>query len=181
MNTYLDSYAENAARFTDVVETIGAAAWSRPSPCPDWTAAEVVDHVVDSQREFLTRQGISLPDLPAGGPADRWAAHVAATRAAVDEDVAAREYDGYFGRTTIGATLADFYGFDMVAHRWDLARAVGAECAFSEDELDRLELALKGFGDHAYAPGVFGPPVAVPPDASRQDRLLGLMGRDPAA
>ncbi|MGN6744049.1 MAG: hypothetical protein ACTHJL_12255 [Amnibacterium sp.] len=27
--------------------------------------------------------------------------------------------------------------------------------------------------------GVFGPAVAVPPDASEQDRLLGLTGREP--
>ena len=40
--------------------------------------------------------------------------------------MAAREYDGYFGRTTIAATVADFYGWDLVVHGSDVARATGS-------------------------------------------------------
>ena len=60
-----------------------------------------------------------------------WSEHVAAVLDRVGDDVLHAEYDGYFGRTTVGATLADFYGFDMVVHRWDLARALGREAPFS--------------------------------------------------
>ncbi|HET9498662.1 MAG TPA: TIGR03086 family metal-binding protein [Marmoricola sp.] len=184
MNDYLNTYAERAARFTDVVRHVPDHAWSHRSPCPDWTAADVVRHVVDSQRDFLARHDLAPSPVPdaATAPAQLWAAHVELVLAALgDGDALDREFAGYFGPTTIGATLADFYGFDMIVHRWDLARASGRTTEFTDTELDRLETSLEEFGEHAYAPGVFGPPVDVPPDASRQDRLLALMGRDPAA
>ena len=38
----------------------------------------------------------------------------------VTDGLPRREYDGFFGRTTIGATLDNFYGFDLVVHGWDL-------------------------------------------------------------
>jgi uncharacterized protein (TIGR03086 family) len=90
-----------------------------------------------------------------------------------------REYDGYFGRTTIGETLANFYGFDLVVHRWDLARATGQDTAFTDAEMDRLEQSIAGFGDQLYAEGVCEPAVPVPDDATRQERLLATMGRHP--
>ena len=87
------------------------------------------------------------------------------------------EYDGYFGRTSVADTLANFYGFDMLAHRWDLATALGQDATFSEAELDRIEKALDGFGDNLYLDGVCKPAIDVPDDASRQAKLLGRMGR----
>jgi uncharacterized protein (TIGR03086 family) len=181
MNEHLQSFTDNAARFTDVVARIDDNGWSRPSPCEGWTARDVLEHVIESQRDFLTRQGIALPEAAGDSPAQRWATHLDAVRSRVDDEVAATEYDGYYGRTSIGDTLANFYGFDMVVHRWDLARATGLSCEFTDDEMDRLEVALEGFGEHAYAEGVFERPVELPAEAPRQDRLLGLMGRNPAA
>lgn len=181
MNEHLRNFTDNAARFTDLVARIDADGWSRPSPCEGWTAADVLEHVIDSQRDFLTRQGVAVPEPAGDAPAQRWRAHLESVRSRVDDDLAAKQYDGYFGRTSVGETLADFYGFDMMVHRWDLARATGLSCEFTDAELDGLEVALKGFGEHAYAPGVFDRPVEVSAHASRQDRLLGLMGRDPAA
>ncbi|MBC8092962.1 MAG: hypothetical protein H7Y15_13685 [Pseudonocardia sp.] len=98
----------------------------------------------------------------------------------VDDDVLHRGFDGAFGPTTIGATLADFYGFDMVVHRWDLARALGTDTTFTAGEMDLMEASIAVFGHHLYGEGICAPAVTVPVDASRQDRLLGVLGRDPA-
>jgi hypothetical protein len=99
----------------------------------------------------------------------------------VGDDVLQTEYDGYFGRTTVGATLADFYGFDMVVHRWDLARALGREAPFTEAEMDDLDRSISTFGEAMYAEGICRRPVPVPASASRQDTMLGVLGRDPYA
>jgi uncharacterized protein (TIGR03086 family) len=172
MNLYLDA----ADRFTATVHA--TSDWSAASPCEGWSAADVVDHVVDTEREFLARHDLDLGDRPIGTPADVWAQHLAVVRPlAADEDLRAREFDGFFGRTTIGAVLDDFYGFDLVVHGWDLGSASGRPTAFTDADMDALERALAGFGDHAYDDGVFRRPVDVPPDADRQTKLLALMGR----
>ncbi|MGD9531506.1 TIGR03086 family metal-binding protein [Pseudonocardia sp.] len=147
------------------------------TPCEGWTVADVVDHVVDTQRDFLARH-TDLGPRPDGDLATRWAAHSAAVEA-LPGDLWPREYDGYFGRTTVGATLVDFYGFDMVVHRWDVARALGRDELFTDAELDLLETSIAGFGDAMYSEGICKPAVPVPGGASRQDRLLALTGRDP--
>jgi uncharacterized protein (TIGR03086 family) len=178
--THLNDFQQNADRFTAIVDAASPDRWSDPSPCEGWTAADVVGHVVDSQRSFLDRQHIDLGPRPDGDPATAWHAHMTALTAAV-ADVMDREYDGYFGRTTIGETLANFYGFDMVVHRWDLARATGQDTRFTDAEMDRLEQSIAGFGDQLYSDGVCKGPVPAPEDATRQESLLATMGRDPRA
>ncbi len=73
--------------------------------------------------------------------------------------------------------LANFYGFDMLVHRWDLGAAVGAPVRFTDDELDRIETAMTGFGDMLYSEGVCAPAIRVNADAPRQQQVLGRLGR----
>ena len=172
MNFFLNA----ADRFTDLVTT--TTDWSAPSPCEGWSAADLLDHLVDSQRDYFSRMDQPVGDRPSGTPAEVWAAHLAAVRpVAADESVRTREYDGFFRRTTIGATLDDFYGFDLVVHGWDLGSSQGRPTTFTDADLAALEAAFEGFGDHAYDEGVFRRPVEVPADADRQTRLLARMGR----
>ncbi|GAA4737708.1 TIGR03086 family metal-binding protein [Nocardioides endophyticus] len=172
MNFYLDA----ADRFSAIVDA--TSDWSATSPCERWTAADVVDHVVDTERRFLEGQGAELGERPTGDPATVWAQHLAAVRPLVsDEAFRGREYDGFFGRTTVGATLDNFYGFDLVVHGWDLGSASGRPTTFTDADMDAMEQAFVGFGDHAYDEGVFRQPVEVADDAPRQERLLARMGR----
>lgn len=171
MSFFLDA----ADRFSATVDA--TTDWSAPSPCAGWTAADVVDHVVDTERDYLTRMDVPLPGRPTGSPDAVWAAHLAAVRPLVTDELRAREYDGFFGRTTMGATLDDFYGFDLVVHGWDLASSQGTPTTFTDADMDAMEQAFVGFGDHAYDDGVFKQPVDVPEDADRQTRLLARMGR----
>ena len=171
-------YDAHADRFTAVVETAGDTDWGRPSPCDNWTAADVVDHVVDTQREFLDKRGADLGPRPDGSPGEVWAAHRdAVRRVTADDAFTSEEYDGYFGRTTVAETLGNFYGFDLLVHRWDLARALGGDVTWDDTELDLIETSLNGFGDALYMDGVCKPALEVPAGASRQERVLGRMGR----
>lgn len=175
-NPLIQQYVDNARRFTEVVEAGGD--WSAASPCEGWTATDVLDHVVDTQRSFLEQRGVELGDRPAGDPPSLWAAHLGAVRAvAADEELVTAEYDGHFGRTSVADTLANFYGFDMLVHRWDLARALGRDVRFDEAELDRMAASLDGFGDGLYSEGVCKAAIDVPADAPRQTQLLARMGR----
>jgi len=176
MDTRIEDYLANAARFTEVVNATGT--WDGPSPCRSWTTAHVLDHVIATQRDFLTERGARFPALPDAAPDARWRAHLDGVQTLLaDEAWAGEEYDGYFGRTTVADTLSTFYGFDMLVHRWDLARGAGADVEFTDAELDRIEQSVAGFGDHLYADGICEPPVEVSADASRQERVLATMGR----
>ena len=176
MNPQIMRFRTDTENFEAVVERGGD--WGGPSPCDGWTAADVLDHVVDTQRAFLELRGAPVGPRPPGNPPAVWRDHRQVIGSVVDdEELAATEYDGHFGRTSVADTLADFYGFDMLVHRWDLARALGQDVTYDEAELDRIERALDGFGDALYAEGVCRPAIDVPVGASRQVRLLGRMGR----
>lgn len=167
----------------DAIEAIASGAgsqdWERPAPCEGWSARDVIDHLVDTQRDFLSERGLSLPQDATGDPAQRWHDHSRAVSALLaDPTVGGTAYEGFFGPTTIEETLAQFYGWDMLVHRWDLGRALGTEVAFTDRELDEIEGPLPMFGDQLYAEGICRSAVQVGADEPRQVQVLARLGRD---
>lgn len=152
--------------------------WDAPSPCEGWTARDVVAHLVDTQRDFFGARGIDLGDRPdLGDPAAAWGAHSdRVARLLADDTVPAVAYEGYFGPTTVGAAFEQFYVWDLLVHRWDLARSMGRDTVFTDAELDRIEAGADSFGAALYTDGVCRPAVAAAGD-SRQDRVLARLGR----
>jgi uncharacterized protein (TIGR03086 family) len=180
MSTLINDFETNAAHFSAVVAAGGhdPAAWAAPSPCEGWTAVDVLDHVVDSQRSFLDKRGADVGLRPTGSGPEVWATHLETVRrVTADEAFVAEEYEGYFGRTSVADTLANFYGFDLLVHRWDLARALGEDVTWEDPEMDRIEAGIEGFGAALYSEGVCKPAIDVPADAPRQTRVLARLGR----
>lgn len=176
MANSLHAWTTHADPFTEVVEAV--TDWNAPSPCDNWTARDVLSHVIDTEAEFLAGQGHEILTADGDEPAARWAAHQAQVRTLLsDPAVSETTYDGHFGPTTIGETLAEFYGFDLLVHRWDLAQSQGNRATLTDSELDQIDAAVTGWGEHAYAPGIFARPVDVRPDADRQAKVLARTGR----
>ena len=46
-------YARLAGAFAEKIAAGPDDAWTNPSPCPEWTARDVVNHVVQTQGMFL--------------------------------------------------------------------------------------------------------------------------------
>lgn len=181
-NDASDDYRTRAERVQRVADTAATpAAWDDDSPCAGWAARDVIRHMIETQRDFLSRQELELP-APSDATADpalAWRGHAAAVSGLLaDPQVGSREYDGHFGRTTIGATMARFYGWDMIVHRWDLARALGRDDTLTVEELDEIETGAQGFGEQLYAEGICLPALPVAQDADRQVRVLARLGRD---
>lgn len=154
------------------------------SPCEGWSGLDVVQHLIDTQRDFLLKAGADLPDpaptVAALGPATAWRTHAeGVARQLADATLAERAYETPFGTSTVGGAFDQFFGFDLIVHRWDIGQAAGVDVDFSERELEQAETAIAGFGDAIRSDGVCGPAVELGPDASRQDQVLALTGRDP--
>ncbi|NEK84426.1 TIGR03086 family protein [Blastococcus saxobsidens] len=180
MNAPAASFAATDRPLTALLDTVPPAGWAAPSPCEGWTAADVVGHLLQTQRDFLTTHGVDLGTAPdvAADPAAAWRAHAQRVAAALADDaVPAREFDGFFGPTTVGAAFEQFYVWDMVVHRWDVARAVGADPGLTDAELDRIEAGADSFGPALHMDGICRPAVEVPADADRQTRALARLGR----
>lgn len=164
--------------FTEVVRAV--TDWGAPTPCEGWTAQDLLDHVVTSERDFAARQGREVPlfDGSRSELSTQWVKHASALAAlAGDETFINQHLSTATGEMTVGQAMLHFHGFDLIVHRWDLARSQGVETTFTDEEMDRIEAALDSFGDKAYQPGILAAPVAVPDDAPRQVRLLGRLGR----
>lgn len=174
----LTAWQERSAPFTDAVQAVHD--WHAPSPCEGWSARDVLDHVLETERSFLAAQGLlpTAAGADAGDPVALWEAHQREVTALLaDPSIAQGPYEGAFGPTTVGALMVEFYGFDLIVHRWDLDRSQGHEAALSARELAMVEAAVADWGEHAYAPGIFARPVPVPEDADQQTRVLALTGR----
>jgi uncharacterized protein (TIGR03086 family) len=114
---------------------------------------------------------------------DRLAAAFAAANRVVsdhlhDPDAAAASFEGaVFGHMTFAEGIDRFVSFDLLIHRWDLARAAGFDVTLPADEVARAWEAATAFGDAMRGPNAFGPAVAAPEGADDQTRLLAFLGR----
>jgi uncharacterized protein (TIGR03086 family) len=184
-----DRYRTRADAFQSKVAAARPDRWDDRSPCADWTARDVVGHIIDMHGVMLRPLGRGLSPAPAlaDDPLGAFTAARADVEALLaDPEVAATEVDTPMGRSTVEQHVDQVVSTDLVIHGWDLARATGQDDTIDPAEVDRMwpgvqhipeEMRIPG----AFGPGVvvFGPEVKVPEDASRQDRLLGLLGRDP--
>ena len=91
------------------------------------------------------------------------------------------------GETSMGtpqllpaSVMADMIAGELAVHGWDLAVATGQRLELPADLLAHLHATITAGVEQGRAMGMYGPQVAVSPDAPTWDRVLGLTGRDPA-
>jgi uncharacterized protein (TIGR03086 family) len=151
--------------------------WSMPTPCPEWTARDIVDHVVDVHRRALALLGTDLPP-DADDPMRAWSAASAAMFAALqDPTQATRVVSPRFGDMPFEQLASRMVCSDALVHTWDLARATHQDEHLDAGAVEFAWTWMQGVGDNLRASGDFGPPVDPPPDADIQTRLLCFLGR----
>ena len=180
MNPTAMAYDAADRPLSQLLDAVPADGWTNASPCPTWSAADVVGHLIQTQREFLTTHGVDLGEAPdvAPDPAAAWRQHARrVAEALADDAVPTRQFEGFFGPTTVGAAFEQFYVWDMLVHRWDVGRAVGIDATLTDAELHRIEAGADSFGPALYMDGICRPAVDVPDDAGREVRALARLGR----
>jgi uncharacterized protein (TIGR03086 family) len=172
-----DRYRRRADTFGALIDHTPPERWDHPSPVAGWTARDVVAHVVDFSAHVL-RETVGVSEVPGFADFDDPATAFRATRAAVEHvlDDPATPPDI--------ATYVDLsLSFDLPQHGWDLARATGQDPTIDPEEVEILWRSLVDAPQvwaWQRANGWYADPVPVPSDAPLQDRVLGLIGRDPA-
>lgn len=183
MSEIAERYRRNADHFATLVAGVPNDRWSSPSPCDDWTARDVVRHVIETQGLFLGFVDAQLGDIPSvdDDPAAAWDAARAVVQTRLDDPaLAGAEFDGFLGRTTFDASVDRFLSSDLVVHGWDLARATGQDERLDPDEAARiLEDAQQFPSEQFRSPMVAGPEVAAPAGADVQTRMIAFYGRTP--
>jgi uncharacterized protein (TIGR03086 family) len=189
MSEISDRYRRCADAFERKVANVTPDRWSDQSPCEDWTARDVVGHIVIMHGAMLgplDRQLSPAPSLD-DDPLGAYRSARADIEAVLDEPaLAATDCDTPVGRIPVEQHIDRVLTTDLVLHGWDLARATGQDDTIDPDEVERIWPTAQGIPDEMRTPGafrpglvVFGPVVKVPDDATLQHRLLGLFGRDP--
>lgn len=175
-------YARLSGMFAEKIAAVGDDQWSNATPCAEWTARDLVGHVVSTQGMFLGFVGEETGEVPSvdNDPLGAWNAVRAVVQGNLDEPArATAEFDGFFGRTNFETAVDRFLCIDLIVHGWDLARAAGLDERIDPDDVARVQRAAESYGEAMRSPQVFGPAVEPPDGADDQARLLAFLGRTP--
>lgn len=162
------------------------------TPCGHYTQAQLLDHLLGLCLAFTAAaRGERGPhnDAPPGELATtlepEWRGeleHRLATLAGAWSEPSAWEGDALAGGVTLPAAIMALVALNEVAvHGWDLARATDQDYELDSRIIETLT-AFNGqdADDQAAREGIYGPVVKIPADASPQDHLIALTGRNPA-
>jgi uncharacterized protein (TIGR03086 family) len=194
MSEISERYRRRADTFESKVAAVQPGRWDSRSPCADWRAIDVVRHVVEMHAAMLRpvdRQLSPAPPIDDDPLTAYRSARIDVQAVLDDPELAGVVAATPGGPMTVAEHIDRVISEDLVLHGWDLARATGQDDAIDPIDLDRMWAGLQAVPPEvmkmmrtpdAFGPGivVFGPEVPVPEDAPIQDRLLGMIGRDPA-
>jgi uncharacterized protein (TIGR03086 family) len=177
-----DETVTNHQRAFDGFSEVAAQvqSWDAPSPCTEWDARAVVEHVIGFHEVLVLRPlGVKV-DRPREDPVARWKATQAGIMEAISKPgVLDEEVDVMGGNKTGLRNLVATLTTDVLVHTWDLAKAGGVDPKL-DPELCTLGYERAAQNREQFAKSdMFEDEVKVPDDADVCSKLLGIMGRDP--
>lgn len=184
-----DLLAAGLATFGKHVLAVRPGLWAGPTPCSEWTVADLVRHLVDEHRWVPPLLG-GLPlaaaarVVAAAGSQEAtelppaWEEAAAASLAAWSERGAARRVVHLARGPTVASRYLTELIVDLLVHSWDLARAIDADPRLPEDlvafSLDRVAARCDLTTRNA-------PPVPAAAAAQPIDRLIAQTRRRPSS
>jgi uncharacterized protein (TIGR03086 family) len=180
--TGVEQLGRTLAAVGDLIAEIQPEQWSAPTPCADWTVQRLVDHLIGMNRVFvalLADQPMPRrdPDRREIDPAGAFRESAARLRAAFSQPgVQERTYPGPFGEVT-GADRLQIRLYDLLAHGWDLAQALGRPVTVPDEVAEQSLAFVRTQLAEADRPGRFGPVQPVDDDAPAIERLVAFLGR----
>lgn len=180
----VDLFARATRQAEAVMARVTTAQLADPTPCSAWTVQDLIDHMVGGPEYLVSAIAGSPPEARSGASVEVYRAGVAGALAGLQEpDALNRRCPSPLGfEWTVGQAVAGTF-MDQLIHTWDLATATGQDATLDADLVAActtlLTTFLAGMPEIGRSTGLVGPAVAVPADASAQDKLLAMMGRRP--
>lgn len=184
-----------AAQVTALVTGVADDQLSGPTPCPQMTVAQLLEHIRGLAIEFTNAATKATrpptDDEPGGRPPPSAENLPADWRDEIPSELAAlagawQLPDAWEGDTTAGGVTwpAEVMGLvafnELVVHGWDLAVATGQAYRPDDTTLAVSHDFLSETANDPVSRGeIYGPVVPVPDDAPLLDRVVGLAGRNP--
>lgn len=186
MSVNLRDFTKAAYTFDAVVQRVPPETWEQRSPCEEWTAAEVLGHMVwTMQRITAGAHGRDRPaerpeaEIAGADPAATWTEALHDTLAALDRPgVLDRTVEVASGTNTIDGVLA-FVPSDLLAHAWDIATTAGLDAHLPADLCERFTAGIAAAGDGVRGPGLMAEAVSVPADTDAAALFVAQTGRTP--
>ncbi len=173
----LDLYAR-ASEWTNAKVRGAVPKLDAGTPCDDWDARTLMDHMLDTQRYFVgAARGEDVSPPSPTPPTLLGDDPVADFKAARDETLRTFGEPGVIEKT--GPTLGIAFS-DQLLHGWDLAKATGQETTMPAGLAEAAYELIQGRFTDEQRKGLFKPEVAVGSDATPQEKLLAYTGRPPA-
>jgi uncharacterized protein (TIGR03086 family) len=165
--------------FASVAERVPTDRWGAPSPCSEWDARAVVEHVIGFHEFLLLRPLGARAHRPRIDPAARWNATSDAVFETLErEGVLDRPTELPGGGHSSARAMLPALTTDVLVHTWDVAQAVGDAVAL-DSQLCAASYAAASSSGLERASGMFAAAVPVANDADDQTKLLAFYGRDP--
>ncbi|MFJ8965313.1 TIGR03086 family metal-binding protein [Lentzea sp. NPDC102401] len=173
----------------EIVSKVSADDLGKPTPCSEWTLAELLAHMT------AQHHGFAAAARGKGGDLAAWEVSVS-SRPVVDyaeaaEDVLAafaepevpqREFElPEFGARFPAMQAIGFHLIDYVVHGWDVARSLGLDYHLAPELAEpalRIALAVPD-GEARLKPGAPFGPALVADDDDPLNRVLTALGRSP--
>jgi len=143
--------------------------WDAPTPCSEWDARGVLEHVIGFHDVLLLRPLEAKPTRPKDDPIARWR---------LTEDALSSVLARPGALTAEREALLGYLTTEVLVHTWDLAKATGVGLTL-DSRLCQIGVERATTNRKAFSSDMFDAPIPVPEDAALQDQLVALFGRDP--
>jgi uncharacterized protein (TIGR03086 family) len=156
----------------------------RPTPCSEFDVRALLNHMIGGLGMLTTAASGEKAAIPQGDqfgtdPGSAYEQGRDALMAAIRGDgVLDRKWEMPFGSMP-GAMMAGIAFMEHLTHAWDIAKATDQDTTLPADLVAECVDVVTPMDAMLRMPGVCGPAVHVPDDASPQDKLIAFLGRNP--
>lgn len=194
INELLALHGRAVLTSVDVVSRMRPGDLGRPTPCSEWTLADLLAHMTVQHYGFAAAAAGNGGDPavwktgPLGNDpvADYATAAERVLTAFAQDGVPDREFTLFEFRpvsTFPAAAAIGFHLIDYVVHGWDVARSLGMDYELAPDLAElalRIALRVPNGPNRLEPEAAFRPGLAAPDNATHLDRILSALGRSPS-